>query len=257
MMLPGVLTIGFPIAIVLLGKLVYGDNNMLIAEMLGGYMAGVTVSGVLWAIFQNNAGGAWDNAKKSFEAGVLINGEMTYKGSDAHKAAVTGDTVGDPFKDTSGPSMNILIKLTCLIGLVIAPILGNGSASETKVMKCTMEMKSSSVEDQMMMGKCDLSKCATMTKDECAAMCDEKGCTPEQKEMCMSHYDANGKFVAPKAEKACCANKMTDKKMIKVQIINTNGQAKATVTTSETGNENIQVFEGSLEEVKAKVEALK
>jgi K(+)-stimulated pyrophosphate-energized sodium pump len=79
---------------------------------------------VLWAIFQNNAGGAWDNAKKSFEAGVEINGEMTYKGSDAHKAAVTGDTVGDPFKDTSGPSMNILIKLTCLIGLVIAPILG-------------------------------------------------------------------------------------------------------------------------------------
>src|SRR5690606_27404784 len=95
-----------------------------IAEMLGGYMAGVTVSGVLWAIFQNNAGGAWDNAKKSFEAGVLINGEMTYKGSEAHKAAVTGDTVGDPFKDTSGPSMNILIKLTCLIGLVLAPILG-------------------------------------------------------------------------------------------------------------------------------------
>jgi K(+)-stimulated pyrophosphate-energized sodium pump len=132
MMLPGILTIGFPIAIVLLGKLVYGDNNQLIAEMLGGYMAGVTVSGVLWAVFQNNAGGAWDNAKKSFEAGVEINGEMTFKGSDAHKAAVTGDTVGDPFKDTSGPSMNILIKLTCLIGLVIAPILG-GHAVETTV----------------------------------------------------------------------------------------------------------------------------
>ena len=93
-------------------------------------MAGVTVSGVLWAIFQNNAGGAWDNAKKSFEAGVEINGVMTYKGSEAHKAAVTGDTVGDPFKDTSGPSMNILIKLTCLIGLVIAPILGGHSFEE-------------------------------------------------------------------------------------------------------------------------------
>ena len=127
MMLPGILTIGFPILVVLVGKLVYQDNNMLVAEMLGGYMAGVTVSGVLWAIFQNNAGGAWDNAKKSFEAGVEINGVMTYKGSEAHKAAVTGDTVGDPFKDTSGPSMNILIKLTCLIGLVIAPILGGHS----------------------------------------------------------------------------------------------------------------------------------
>jgi len=128
MMLPGLLTIGFPILVVLVGKLVYQENNMLVAEMLGGYMAGVTVSGVLWAIFQNNAGGAWDNAKKSFEAGVEINGVMTYKGSEAHKAAVTGDTVGDPFKDTSGPSMNILIKLTCLIGLVIAPILGGHSS---------------------------------------------------------------------------------------------------------------------------------
>jgi len=129
MMLPGLLTIGFPLFIAFVPML-FGMNNMAIAEMLGGYMAGVTVSGVLWAIFQNNAGGAWDNAKKSFEAGVEINGEMTYKGSDAHKAAVTGDTVGDPFKDTSGPSMNILIKLTCLIGLVIAPILG-GHADET------------------------------------------------------------------------------------------------------------------------------
>lgn len=123
MLLPGILTIGFPVAIVVF-PMIFGMENLLIAEILGGYMAGVTVSGVLWAIFQNNAGGAWDNAKKSFEAGVLINGEMTYKGSDAHKAAITGDTVGDPFKDTSGPSMNILIKLTCLIGLVIAPILG-------------------------------------------------------------------------------------------------------------------------------------
>lgn len=123
MLLPGVLTIGFPLVIAFL-PLAFGMDNLAVAEMLGGYMAGVTVSGVLWAIFQNNAGGAWDNAKKSFEAGVEINGEMTYKGSDAHKAAVTGDTVGDPFKDTSGPSMNILIKLTCLIGLVIAPILG-------------------------------------------------------------------------------------------------------------------------------------
>ena len=127
MMLPGILAIGTPIIITVLPMLI-GIENQQIAEMLGGYMAGVTVSGVLWAIFQNNAGGAWDNAKKSFEAGVEINGKMTFKGSEAHKASVTGDTVGDPFKDTSGPSMNILIKLTCLIGLVIAPILGGHSS---------------------------------------------------------------------------------------------------------------------------------
>jgi K(+)-stimulated pyrophosphate-energized sodium pump len=122
MMLPGAITIVFPIII----------GFAMGAEPLGAYMAGVAVSGVLWAIFQNNAGGAWDNAKKSFEAGVEIDGEMTYKGSEAHKAAVTGDTVGDPFKDTSGPSMNILIKLTCLVGLVIAPILGGGHAESTE-----------------------------------------------------------------------------------------------------------------------------
>ena len=152
MMLPGILTIGFPIAIALLPMLI-GYDNLLIAEMLGGYMAGVTVSGVLWAVFQNNAGGAWDNAKKSFEAGVMINGEMTFKGSDAHKAAVTGDTVGDPFKDTSGPSMNILIKLTCLIGLVIAPILG-GHGEESAMAQTnevrneiTVEMESVEVDN--------------------------------------------------------------------------------------------------------------
>ncbi len=149
MLLPGILTIGFPIVIVLVGLLIYPENSKLVAEMLGGYMAGVTVSGVLWAIFQNNAGGAWDNAKKSFEAGVEINGEMTYKGSDAHKAAVTGDTVGDPFKDTSGPSMNILIKLTCLIGLVIAPILGGdhkADSSDDAHFGTTIEAESTTVE---------------------------------------------------------------------------------------------------------------
>lgn len=114
MMPPGLITIITPIAV----------GFLMGPEALGGYMAGVTVSGVMWAIFQSNAGGAWDNAKKSFEKGVEINGEMFYKGSEPHKAAVTGDTVGDPFKDTSGPSMNILIKLTCLVGLTIAPILG-------------------------------------------------------------------------------------------------------------------------------------
>jgi len=132
MMLPGAMTIIFPLVVAFL-PMAFGYTGQEAAEMLGGYMAGVAVSGVLWAIFQNNAGGAWDNAKKSFEAGVMIDGEMTYKGSEAHKAAVTGDTVGDPFKDTSGPSMNILIKLTCLVGLVIAPILGDGHDSHSEV----------------------------------------------------------------------------------------------------------------------------
>lgn len=215
MMLPGVMTIGFPIAIVLLGKLVYGDNNQLIAEMLGGYMAGVTVSGVLWAVFQNNAGGAWDNAKKSFEAGVEINGEMTFKGSDAHKAAVTGDTVGDPFKDTSGPSMNILIKLTCLIGLVIAPILGSGHHdakkaidSETKCEmvdgKCSSSSCGKKENCHATMGKCDMSQCAKMTKDECAKMCDSLKCTPAEKTACLSHYGKDGKWMGNASEKKDC-----------------------------------------------------
>ncbi len=105
-------------------------------EVLGGFLAGATVSGVLMGMFQNNAGGAWDNAKKSFEKGVEINGEMHYKKSDPHKASVTGDTVGDPFKDTSGPSMNILIKLMSIVSLVIAPSLAtmyNTSTSTTKM----------------------------------------------------------------------------------------------------------------------------
>jgi len=97
-------------------------------EVLGGLLAGVTVSGVLMGIFQNNAGGAWDNAKKSFEKGVMVDGKMEYKGSEPHKASVTGDTVGDPFKDTSGPSMNILIKLMSIVSLVIAPHISEGVA---------------------------------------------------------------------------------------------------------------------------------
>ena len=100
-------------------------------EALGGLLAGITVSGVLMGMFQNNAGGAWDNAKKSFEKGVVIEGETFKKGSEPHKAAVTGDTVGDPFKDTSGPSMNILIKLTSIVALVIAPFIAIGGADHT------------------------------------------------------------------------------------------------------------------------------
>ncbi len=113
MMLPGAIAILSP----LIMGFVFGP------EVLGGFLAGATVSGVLMGMFQNNAGGAWDNAKKSFEKGVEINGEMYYKKSEPHKASVTGDTVGDPFKDTSGPSMNILIKLMSIVSLVIAPTL--------------------------------------------------------------------------------------------------------------------------------------
>ncbi len=120
MMLPGAITIVSP---VLIG---FGLG----AEALGGFLEGATVSGVLMGIFQNNAGGAWDNAKKSFEKGANINGVMYYKGSDPHKASITGDTVGDPFKDTSGPSMNILIKLMSIVSLVIAPSLAQISSHQ-------------------------------------------------------------------------------------------------------------------------------
>jgi len=113
MVLPGMIAILSPVFIGFAGG----------AEMLGGLLAGVTVTGVLMAIFQSNAGGAWDNAKKMFEEGVDIQGTMYYKGSDPHKAAVVGDTVGDPFKDTSGPSLNILLKLMSVVALVIAPLL--------------------------------------------------------------------------------------------------------------------------------------
>ncbi len=105
-------------------------------EALGGLLAGITVSGVLMGMFQNNAGGAWDNAKKSFEKGVMIDGQPFKKGSEPHKAAVTGDTVGDPFKDTSGPSMNILIKLTSIVALVIAPFINEGAAGHAGAESC-------------------------------------------------------------------------------------------------------------------------
>ena len=119
MMLPGAIALITPVIVGFGFQGMFEETSS--AEMLGGLLAGVTVSGVLMGIFQNNAGGAWDNAKKSFEQGVEIDGKMEYKGSEAHKASVTGDTVGDPFKDTSGPSMNILIKLMSIVSLVIAP----------------------------------------------------------------------------------------------------------------------------------------
>jgi K(+)-stimulated pyrophosphate-energized sodium pump len=112
MILPGLMAVSVPVIFGFISK-----------EMLAGLLAGVTVSGVLMAIFQSNAGGAWDNAKKLIEGGLEIDGFKYGKGSDAHKAAVVGDTVGDPFKDTSGPSLNILIKLMSVVSLVIAPLI--------------------------------------------------------------------------------------------------------------------------------------
>ena len=119
MVLPGMLAVLTPVVIGV-GFNLIGLNG---AEALGGLLGGVTVSGVLMALFQSNAGGAWDNAKKMFEEGLTLGGNLYEKGSDPHKAAVVGDTVGDPFKDTSGPSLNILLKLMSVVALVIAPIL--------------------------------------------------------------------------------------------------------------------------------------
>ncbi len=158
MMLPGAITIISPILI----------GFTMGPEALGGFLAGATVSGVLMGIFQNNAGGAWDNAKKSFEKGVEINGEMFYKKSEPHKASVTGDTVGDPFKDTSGPSMNILIKLMSIVSLVIAPSLAQIHAN-----KATTEVKTQTVEISVIntdtaasaMIIADTSKTVTITAD--------------------------------------------------------------------------------------------
>jgi K(+)-stimulated pyrophosphate-energized sodium pump len=137
MMMPGAIALITPLIV----GFVFGP------EVLGGLLAGVTVSGVLMGIFQSNAGGAWDNAKKSFEKGVLINGEMFYKKSEPHKASVTGDTVGDPFKDTSGPSMNILIKLMSIVSLVIAPYIAV-NMNETKACCATEEVIKCNINGQ-------------------------------------------------------------------------------------------------------------
>jgi K(+)-stimulated pyrophosphate-energized sodium pump len=184
MLLPGAIALLVPIIVGFGFKGMFRDASS--AEMLGGLLAGVTVSGVLMGIFQNNAGGAWDNAKKSFEKGVEIDGQTYYKKSEPHKASVTGDTVGDPFKDTSGPSMNILIKLMSIVSLVIAPYIAIGTldsnettAANGKAACCTMVMVDNA--------KCDMAKCETMTKEECAAYCDQVGCTPEQKAHCLEH----------------------------------------------------------------------
>jgi K(+)-stimulated pyrophosphate-energized sodium pump len=167
MMLPGAIAIIAPLLI----------GFTLGPEVLGGFLAGATVSGVLMGIFQNNAGGAWDNAKKSFEKGVEINGETYYKKSEPHKASVTGDTVGDPFKDTSGPSMNILIKLMSIVSLVIAPTLASLFAE-----KIQMERKAK-IETMMVACK--------------AAGCEEASCGGEEKACCSDMQEETSPVTMP------------------------------------------------------------
>ena len=158
MMMPGAIALITPVIV----GFIFGP------EVLGGLLAGVTVSGVLMGIFQSNAGGAWDNAKKSFEKGVMINGEMFYKKSEPHKASVTGDTVGDPFKDTSGPSMNILIKLMSIVSLVIAPyiaVVGSGAAHGEQVISKEVVVLNINGEEMTFTSKAQAdSAMAAMTK---------------------------------------------------------------------------------------------
>ncbi|HNB81814.1 MAG TPA: sodium-translocating pyrophosphatase, partial [Chitinophagaceae bacterium] len=161
MMLPGAIAIISPLLI----------GFILGPEVLGGFLAGATVSGVLLGIFQNNAGGAWDNAKKSFEKGVDIQGQTYYKKSEPHKASVTGDTVGDPFKDTSGPSMNILIKLMSIVSLVIAPTLATLFANDIQ------EHRKAKIESMMTACKaagCEEESCGGGSGKECCSDSKEK-----------------------------------------------------------------------------------
>lgn len=206
-------------------------------EVLGGLLAGVTVSGVLMGMFQSNAGGAWDNAKKSFEKGVVINGETYYKKSEPHKASVTGDTVGDPFKDTSGPSMNILIKLMSIVSLIIAPhIAVEGGSHAQKDMMHGEKMECCVPGEKMDMGSCDMDKCMSMTEEECAAYCDSMKCTPEQKAACMDMLKAHkGMMNKENCDKGCkssdeCEKSCDDK------CVSSHKEGKGCCTTGESNH---------------------
>jgi K(+)-stimulated pyrophosphate-energized sodium pump len=206
MLAPGAIALLVPILVGFGFKGVFDAASS--AEILGGLLAGVTVSGVLMGIFMNNAGGAWDNAKKSFEKGAVINGETFYKKSEPHKASVTGDTVGDPFKDTSGPSMNILIKLMSIVSLVIAPHISvGGHGAGTAGDGCCNDKIEASAScehgagkncaHEGTMGKCGIKTCSTLNKSECLSLCDSLGCDSTEKAYCMSLYNENGEFVGP------------------------------------------------------------
>ena len=191
MMLPGAITIVSPLLV----------GFLLGPEALGGFLAGATVSGVLMGIFQNNAGGAWDNAKKSFEKGVEINGEMFYKKSEPHKASVTGDTVGDPFKDTSGPSMNILIKLMSIVSLVIAPTLAKMHPTSSATVKSqTIEMSIIRTDTSKVLS--DTANTVTMSTDSKTLVqaLQEDGLAPKDNvkiEVINGNISVNGKALTP------------------------------------------------------------
>ena len=169
MVFPGLLAIAVPVIVGFLGG----------PEMLGGLLAGVTASGVMMAIFQSNAGGAWDNAKKMFEEGAEIDGEMHYKGSEAHKAAVVGDTVGDPFKDTSGPSLNILLKLMSVVALVIASSIALPADGASACMHDGAKMEKACCKMMMEDHECKeacADKCIMMDADKCKKMMEGSKC---------------------------------------------------------------------------------
>jgi K(+)-stimulated pyrophosphate-energized sodium pump len=192
MMLPGAITIVSPLLV----------GFLLGPEALGGFLAGATVSGVLMGIFQNNAGGAWDNAKKSFEKGVEINGEMFYKKSEPHKASVTGDTVGDPFKDTSGPSMNILIKLMSIVSLVIAPTLAKMHPTSSAAVTKTQTVEMSIISTDTSAHAIDTANTVTMSADSKTLVqaLQEDGLAPKDNvkiEVKDGNISVNGKALTP------------------------------------------------------------
>ena len=192
MMLPGAITIVSPLLV----------GFLLGPEALGGFLAGATVSGVLMGIFQNNAGGAWDNAKKSFEKGVEINGEMFYKKSEPHKASVTGDTVGDPFKDTSGPSMNILIKLMSIVSLVIAPTLAKMHPTSSNTVTKSQSIEMSIISTDTSKALLDTANTVTMSTDSKTLVqaLQEDGLAPKDNvkiEVKDGNISVNGKALTP------------------------------------------------------------
>jgi K(+)-stimulated pyrophosphate-energized sodium pump len=192
MMLPGAITIVSPLLV----------GFLLGPEALGGFLAGATVSGVLMGIFQNNAGGAWDNAKKSFEKGVEINGEMFYKKSEPHKASVTGDTVGDPFKDTSGPSMNILIKLMSIVSLVIAPTLAKMHPTSSNTVTKSQFIEMSIISTDTSKALVDTANTVTMSTDSKTLVqaLQEDGLAPRDNvkiEVKDGNISVNGKALTP------------------------------------------------------------